>query len=91
MISENLQSRGHLLHYRVLAFIAGRRTLKNKVNYLSTVKLFIPKNVTALTCLIATVQGDYLPKLTGNVWLVLSNCLGYTGSCGKNQKTEMEQ
>ena len=84
MISENLQSRGHLLHYRVLAFIAGRRTLKNKVNYLSTRKLFVPKNVvTALSCLISTAQCDYLPNWTGNVWLVLSNFLGHTRSCGK--------
>ena len=79
--------------YRVVDIhcILGRRILKNKINYLSTGKLFILKNVTAPMCFIATVQGDYLPSLTGNVWLVFSNYLDYTGSWGENQKTEMER
>ena len=59
--------------------------LTNKISHLSTGKLLVPKNVVLVhvpTCFILTVQGDCLPHFTEYVWLVLSNTLGHTRSCG---------
>ena len=67
--------------------------LMNKKSHLSTGKLLVPIKVVRVptpTYFIPTVQNDRLPYLTGYVWLVLSNFLGHTRSCGKKSENWAE-
>lgn len=68
----------------ILLFIS---ILANNENHLPTGRLFVPEQIiTTLTGAICTVQGHCACLLYRLLWLRLSDRLGHTGSCGKEER-----
>ena len=87
LLSGSLQSNGRPLHSHLLNTDEWG---KSSVHW----EAACTKKCSRRSCsnLLHTDSSEWLiAPLAGYVWLVLSNFLGHTRSCGKNQKTEMKQ